>query len=101
MDLGAERFLGAERGQERIAVEVKSFTGASEVRDLELALGQFVLYATALQQLDPDRKLFLAVRRQVYREVFEEAIGRMLIDSGQVRLLVVNMAAREVERWIP
>ena len=42
LDLGAERVLAAERGAERIAVEVKSFIGHSEVADLELALGRAV-----------------------------------------------------------
>jgi hypothetical protein len=40
IDLGAERLIAAERGTERIAVETKSFVGASEVRDLEVAVGQ-------------------------------------------------------------
>ena len=38
-DLGAERLLAAERGYERIAVEVKSFLRSSQVVDLEEALG--------------------------------------------------------------
>lgn len=44
IDLGAQRLIGAERGTEKIAVEVKSFVGKSDVEDLEKALGQFVLY---------------------------------------------------------
>jgi hypothetical protein len=38
VDLGAERLLAAEKGAERIAVEVKSFQGPSDIRDLELAI---------------------------------------------------------------
>jgi hypothetical protein len=34
VDLGAERVLAAERGREKIAVEVKSFLGASDIGDL-------------------------------------------------------------------
>jgi len=43
IDLGAERLIAAERGEERIGVEIKSFIGASAMADLESALGQFVL----------------------------------------------------------
>ena len=43
VDLGAERVLAAEKGTEKIAVEVKSFVGASEINDLENALGQIYL----------------------------------------------------------
>jgi hypothetical protein len=39
VDLGAERVVAAEKAGKRIAVEVKSFLGASAMHDLELALG--------------------------------------------------------------
>ena len=61
VDLGAERILAAEKGAEKIAVEIKSFTGPSEMADLEQALGQFTLYGAILDEQEPDRKLFLAV----------------------------------------
>jgi hypothetical protein len=44
VDLGAEKIFAAERAGKRIAVEVKSFEGQSEVHDLEEALGQYLLY---------------------------------------------------------
>ena len=41
VDLGAERVaIAAERGAEKIAVEVQSFLNTSLVRDLEQAVGQ-------------------------------------------------------------
>jgi hypothetical protein len=39
VDLGAERLLAADKDDQKIAVEVKSFSGASEIDDLEKALG--------------------------------------------------------------
>lgn len=50
VDLGAERLLAAERGTEKIAVEVKSFTSPSDMKDLEQAVGQFILYARLLKR---------------------------------------------------
>jgi XisH protein len=44
MDLGAERLISAEKGTRKIVVEVKSFVGRSDVKDLQQALGQYVLY---------------------------------------------------------
>lgn len=44
IDLGAERLVAAEKGSEKIAIEIKSFRSASDMKDLEEALGQFVLY---------------------------------------------------------
>ena len=48
VDLGAERLLAADKEGRKIAVEVKSFSGASEIDDLEKALGQFILYHDVL-----------------------------------------------------
>lgn len=44
VDLGAERLIAADRSTEKIAIEIKSFTRASDIKDLEDALGQFILY---------------------------------------------------------
>jgi len=101
IDLGAERFLGAEKGGRRIAVEVKSFIGRSETRELEVTLGQFVLYGAALDEVDPDRVLYVAVRAQVYEDIFEEPMGRMVLKKGGLRLLVFDPERREIVRWIP
>jgi hypothetical protein len=40
IDLAAEKILIAEKVTEKIAVEIKSFVGTSEVEDLKNALGQ-------------------------------------------------------------
>jgi XisH protein len=65
IDLGAEKIIAAERGKEKIAVEVKSFISPSPISDLEKAWGQFFLYARALRKRDPTRRLYLAVRQNV------------------------------------
>ncbi len=101
VDLGAERFLGAEKQGRKIAVEIKSFLGASEVRELELTLGQVVLYGDALAQLDPDRALYVAVRAKVFRDLFEEPVGQMVLANGRLKLIVFDPDLRKVLRWIP
>ena len=63
VDLGAERLLAADKAGQKIAVEVKSFSGASEINDLEKALGQFILYHDVLGESEPHRRLYLAIAR--------------------------------------
>ncbi|KAM3097155.1 XisH family protein [Phormidesmis sp. 146-12] len=70
IDLGAEKLLIADRGSQKIAVEVKSFISASPVRDLENALGQYVLYEDIIAEDYPERILYLAVREEVYLTFF-------------------------------
>lgn len=99
VDLGAERLLAAERGGERIAIEVKSFLGPSEMDDLEKALGQFVLYHDLLAERDPERILFLAVTADVWRDVFEEPIGELLLARKRLRALVFDPQEEEIVKW--
>ncbi len=43
VDIGAERLLAASKDNREIAIEIKSFVGHSEMRDLQQAVGQFAL----------------------------------------------------------
>lgn len=61
VDLGAERLIAAEKDTQKIAVEIKSFVSASVMKDLEEALGQFMLYLHLLKRYDSERILYLAV----------------------------------------
>lgn len=44
VDLGAEKLISAEKDNQKIAVEIKSFLGTSQVNDLEKAVGQYIVY---------------------------------------------------------
>jgi hypothetical protein len=90
VDLGAERLIAAERGIQKIAIEIKSFRRASEMKDLEEALGQFVLYEHLLARYEPDRKLFLAIPDEVCQSVFEEEAGTVLLEDQVLRLVIPN-----------
>jgi hypothetical protein len=100
LDLGAERMLAAEKEGRRIAVEVKSFMGASAVNDLEKALGQFLLYQSILRRSDPDRALFLALPMDA-AEVFDEPLGQALLEDYEVQVIVFDPKKEEITRWIP
>ena len=100
VDLGAERMVAAEKAGQRIAVEVKSFLGASQMHDLELALGQFLLYRSILEEQDPDRRLFLAIPVEA-AEIFEEPVGQLLISKHMIQAVIFDPDKEEILRWIP
>ena len=100
-DLGAKKILAAQKKERKIAVEVKSFIGASIIKDLRDALGQYILYHDILQSTEPDRTLYLAVRQAVFEEIFEEPIGELLMKNQRVRLVVFNHQTEEIVQWIP
>ena len=102
IDIGAERFIAASKGRERIAVEVKSFIKLSAVQDLKEAVGQFIIYEDALRlsPVNADRVLYLAVRDETYADVFSDNLGKMLLTNKRVRLLVFNVMQEVITQWI-
>jgi hypothetical protein len=99
-DLGAERSIAATRGAEKIAVEIKCFIGDSEVRQLEIALGQFVLYRLLLERLDPNRVLLLAMPETAFKSLFEDAAGQGLIRDVELKIIVFDAAKQEIVQWL-
>lgn len=100
MDLGAEQAIAAEKQGRQIAVEIKSFIGESEVHDLELALGQFILYRAHLSRAEPERKLYLAVTEAVFLETLEEAVARPVLEDLHVPLCIFRPRQEVIVRWI-
>lgn len=101
VDLGAERLLAADKGDQKIAVEVKSFSGPSEIDDLEKALGQFILYHDILEEREPERRLYLAIPKEIHDDLFQEPVGQLLLKRERVRLLVFDSEAEVIVQWTP
>ena len=97
--LGAERILAAERGNEKIAVEIKSFVGPSATTEFSLALGQFLKYQLALEEDHPDRILYLAIPIDAEREFFRLELPRLLIERYHVRLLIYDPEEEVIVKW--
>ena len=100
VDIGAEQLLAAEKGHTKIAVEVKSFVGPSDVAELEQALGQYILYHDVLAEREPDRTLYLAVPEFIVRDVFDEPIGQLLLKNQRLRIVVFDAVQQVVLKWI-
>ncbi|MDR9893881.1 hypothetical protein G7B40_004740 [Aetokthonos hydrillicola Thurmond2011] len=69
--------------------------------DLKDAIGGFVMYRAVIQRLTPERTLYLAVRDSVFTALFQEPIGRLLIESENLKLLVFNPETEGIIQWIP
>ena len=100
VDLGAEKLFAAEKEGRKIAVEIKSFRGRSEVTDLENALGQYILYEDVLMENEPERELFLAVIQNTFEVVFADSFGKLLLDKKRLKLLVIESRKEEIVKWI-
>lgn len=101
IDLGAERVLAAEKGNEKIAVEIKSFTDESTISAFHEAMGQYGNYAIALEDEEPDRMLFLAVPVIVYETFFQEPFIQKVIQRKNVHIIVYRTDTPKLVLWKP
>jgi hypothetical protein len=102
VDLAATHVtVGAVRHGQRIAVEIKSFLNPSPVHDLEEAVGQYMVYRSVLQQVEPERALHLSIPRRVFEGIFSERLGQMIVSDHAMRVIVFDEGSERIIRWIP
>lgn len=100
IDLAAENILAAERGREKIAVEIKSFAGVSKVYDFHLTVGQFVDYRIALRVREPERALLVGITDETWDGIFKLPFAQMVLTELNMKILVVNPDKIEITKWI-
>ncbi len=100
VDVGAEQPIGAEKEGRRIAVEIKSFVGASDVHDLGLCIGQYSMYRNVLAEIEPERILYLAIPSYSYDGIFQEPIGQLMIIRERLKLIVFDEIQEKIRQWI-
>ena len=100
IDLGAEKLIAAQKENQKIAVEIKSFVGNSQVADLQQALGQYTLYLDIIEETEPERILYLAIRQTTFEDIFSEPIGQILLNKKRLKLIVFDPAQEEIIQWI-
>ena len=98
--MGAERIVAAEKDNQKIAVEIKSFIGLSEIHEFYKALGQFNYYQLALEDYQADRILYLAVPSDIYDTLFTEPLTIKAIDRYHIKIIVYNVKNEIIEKWI-
>ena len=100
IDLGAERIFAAERGEEKIAVEVKSFLRSSVVNEFHRAVGQYLLYRLGLERQEPDRLLFLAIPQRIMPDIEGFDLLAASIKAYAVNILIFDPEICKITRWI-
>jgi XisH protein len=100
IDLGAEKIVAAEKGEEKIAVEIKTFGSDSVVFDFHVAIGQFVNYQVVIENKDPDRTLYLAVPQEVHNTFFQSLLAQSVIQKYQIKLIVYDPESEVITKWL-
>ncbi|MFM9947854.1 MAG: element excision factor XisH family protein [Saprospiraceae bacterium] len=100
IDLGAERVFAAEKGEEKIAVEVKSFLRASVVNEFHRAMGQYLMYQIGLNGQEIDRVLYLAIPARIIEEIDDLDLLRDSLAAYSVNILIFDPEKQNIVKWI-
>ncbi|MBE9071319.1 XisH family protein [Microcystis sp. LEGE 08355] len=99
VDLGAEQLIAAEKDNEKIAVEIKSFIGKSSISEFHTAIGQFFNYRVALEEKEPKRQLYLAVPLDIYYSFFELRFIQTVVKRFQIYLIIYDPIGEVIVEW--
>lgn len=100
IDLGAERLIAAEKGNDKIAVEIKTFGNVSFITSLYEAIGKYVVYRNVLKIKEPERRLYLAVPKEIYEDFFVEPVLKAIMEIEQIHLIIYDPKANTIASWI-
>jgi hypothetical protein len=100
VDSSAEKPFAAEKNGRKIVVLIKSFLGASLIKDFETALGQYVIYSNLIDITEPEYTLYLAIKESTYENFFKRSAMIEVVKANQVLMFVVNIETEEILQWI-
>ena len=100
VDLAAEKSISLDDLLETIAIEIKVFGGLSFISEFEKAVGQYRIYHQFLEELFPERKLYLAVALSAFEASFQLPSIQAIVRKQEIRLLIFNAETEEIVQWI-
>ena len=100
IDLGAESTIAAERNNQKIAVEIKSFASDSTISEFHMAIGQFITYRFTLRLAEPERELYLAIPSTTYHDFFQRPLVQEIWKEQSLKLLIYNTQPPSINQWI-
>ncbi len=100
VDLGAEKLIAAEKGNVKIAVEVKSFLGKSIIAETQDAIGQFLMYQVVMSEFEANRVLYLAIEEEIFDNEFSDALKTLLLEKLNIKLLIFRASEEGIVKWL-
>ena len=80
-------------------IEVKSFINPSFIYDLEMAVGQYIIYRNFLNKTAPEHQIYLALSQLVYKANFDETI-QIVVEENELKVIIVDTEKEVITKWI-
>ncbi|WP_198648372.1 element excision factor XisH family protein [Cyanothece sp. BG0011] len=62
---------------------------------------EFTINRLALEELEPDRILYLAIPNDIYQNFFQDSFIQKVINNYSIKLLIINPQQGEIILWKP
>ena len=63
------------------------------------AIGQFTVYRTVMQEVEPGRELFLAVPQMVMEELFQDDLGQLILRNNLAQVFSFDPSEEVIVQW--
>ena len=98
-DLGAEKIITAERGLERIAVEVKSLLSPSVIHEFIKSTGQYKAYIVAIRIKNIQRRMYLAIPQFIWESLEGKEVITELVAELNIHLILFDPLDKIITSW--
>ena len=99
VDLGAEKLLAAQKENTKILVEIKSFLAESIPNEFHSALGQYLDYELGLEEIEPDRLVFLAIPEKIFTKIQKIPFLLKVIKKYNLKIIIFDPNSSEIKSW--
>ena len=99
VDLGAEKLLAAQKENTKILVEIKSFLAESIPNEFHSALGQYLDYELGLEEIEPDRLVFLAIPEKNSNKIQKIPFLLKVIKKYNLKIITFDPNLEEIITW--
>lgn len=83
-----------------VFLEVKGFDNTqSQVTQLHNAIGQYLNYRAALEVIQIDIPIYLAVPVAAYEGILSEPLGEIILQRYEIKLMVIDVEKEEIVLW--
>ncbi len=71
------------------------------MHELGVSVGKYRMYRDLLEEIEPERALYLAVPLHVYDGIFSEPLGQLMIRREDLQIIVFDDKRERICLWTP
>lgn len=96
IDLQAEKVIEAQKDNEKIIIEIKSFNKASLLYSFYEAYGQYDFYRDALKDSEIEQEIYLAISLIAYGRIVKIPFLMKRISQHKIKIIVVDIKSETI-----